>query len=121
MSASGIGGDVVDLTCALVEASQAHEVRDTSGPHAAFHDADLWILGAPSERFDTYCADVRREYAAVPADAYATGRSAILRPFLQRETIYRTEHARRLWESAARDNLSREPGPARGTPVTSGR
>ena len=48
---------------------------------AAFHDADLWILSAPQERFDAYCAQVREEYAFVPQDAYRAGRTAVLRPF----------------------------------------
>ncbi|WP_404384958.1 hypothetical protein LL946_03870 [Knoellia locipacati] len=108
LSESGIRDDVVRLTCALVEASATHHVAESRGPQAAFHDADLWILGAPPERFDDYCADVRREYAAVPDDAYAEGRGAILRPFLARESIYRSEHARHHWEPAARENLHRE-------------
>lgn len=108
LSDSGVAPDVIETTCGLVEASATHAVTETSGPQAAFHDADLWILGAAPERFDGYCADVRREYAAVPDDAYAEGRAAILRPFLARESIYRTGYARRRWEHGARENLQRE-------------
>ena len=108
LSRSGADRRVVELSCSLVEASETHEVRETTGPQAAFHDADLWILSAPAERFDTYCDDVRREYAAVPDDAYASGRSAILLPFLERASVYRTDHARCHWEPSARDNLGRE-------------
>ncbi|MFW5473796.1 hypothetical protein ACOCJ5_10840 [Knoellia sp. CPCC 206450] len=108
LSRNGVGRDVVDTTCALVEASAAHDVTDRRGPQAAFHDADLWILGAPEDRFDGYCADVRREYAAVPDADYARGRSAILAPFVERGWVYLTEHARRHWEAAARRNLRRE-------------
>ena len=108
LSGNGVAGDVVESVGALVEASEAHEVLETHGPQAAFHDADLWILSAPATRFDEYCAAVRREYAAVPDEAYAQGRSAILMPFLERERVYRTDHARRLWEAAARTNLARE-------------
>ncbi|MDT0213162.1 hypothetical protein Q9R29_04620 [Rothia sp. ARF10] len=108
LSRSGVDAEVVDATCSLVEASAAHDVTDVRGPHAAFNDADLWILGAPEDRFDGYCADVRREYAAVPDADYATGRAAILRPFLERDSVYRTDHARLQWEPAARRNLRRE-------------
>lgn len=108
LSRNGVGSHVVDATCALVMASAEHEVGETRGPQAAFHDADLWILGAPAERFDAYCSDVRREYEAVPDAAYADGRGAILRPLLDRESVYRTDRARLLWEAAARDNLRRE-------------
>lgn len=108
LSRSGVATAVVDAVCSLVEASAAHDVTERRGPHAAFHDADLWILSAPPDRFDGYCADVRREYAAVPDADYATGRSAILRPFVERESVYRTDRARSRWEPAARRNLRRE-------------
>lgn len=99
---------VVDSVCGLVEASAGHAVTQTTGAHAVFHDADLWILSAPPVRFDEYCADVRREYAVVPDAEYAEARSAILAPFLDRPSVYRTARARRDWEPAARTNLSRE-------------
>jgi len=108
LSRNGVEAGIVDTVCSLVEASAAHDVADRRGPQAAFHDADLWILSAPEERFDGYCADVRREYAAVPDADYATGRTAILRPFVERESVYRTSHARRHWELAARRNVQRE-------------
>ena len=108
LSAHGVPDRVVAAVASLVEASAEHAVEDTHGPQATFHDADLWILSAPGTRFDEYCADVRREYASVPDDAYARGRSAILAPFLDRPCVYRTERARRDWEAAARANLSRE-------------
>jgi predicted metal-dependent HD superfamily phosphohydrolase len=108
LSANGVGSATVENVVSLVEATAAHETPRTHGPQAAFHDADLWILGAPTSRFDEYCLAVRREYAAVPDDAYAQGRSSILTPFLTRGHLYRTAHARRRWESAARDNLARE-------------
>lgn len=72
------------------------------------HDADLWVLSAPVERFDEYCRQVREEYAHVPAPTYARARSEVLRPFLGRDHVYRTGHARRAWEPAARENLARE-------------
>ncbi|KRE44034.1 hypothetical protein ASG74_04220 [Knoellia sp. Soil729] len=105
---NGVGAATIESVVSLVEASQTHEVSQTHGPQAVFHDADLWILGAPTARFDEYCDAVRREYAAVPDDAYAQGRSAILTPFLARSHVYRTDHARGHWEVAARDNLARE-------------
>lgn len=108
LAAQGVGADVVDAVVALIEASATHDVHATHGPQAAFHDADLWILAAPADRFDTYCADVRREYAAVPDADYGPGRTAILAPFLEREWVYRTDHARREWEATARNNLARE-------------
>lgn len=82
--------------------------RAPGGLGAAFHDADLWILSALPERFDEYCAQVRAEYAAVPDEAFAAGRTAVLLPFLRRDTVYATRHARRVWNERARLNLARE-------------
>ena len=108
LSQNGVGAATIAEVVSLVEASQDHDVSQTHGPQAAFHDADLWILGAPTRRFDEYCSAVRREYAAVADGDYAQGRSAILRPFLDRNHVYRTDHARAHWEKVARDNLDRE-------------
>ena len=96
-----------DTVCDLVLATQSHELA-TDALHAAFHDADLWILSAPRERYDEYTRQVREEYAAVPDDTFRSGRAAILGPFLARDTIYATGHAREAWEDAARANLATE-------------
>ena len=80
----------------------------TDPVHAAFLDADLWILGAPADRFDEYCRQVRDEYPAVPDDDYRTGRSRILEALVERPHIYATPGARTAWEAAARDNVRRE-------------
>jgi len=92
----------------LVRMTDGHDAPADDPLTSSFHDADLWILSAPQERFDAYCAQVREEYAFVPQDAYRAGRTAVLRPFTLRETIYRTAHARHHWEQAARVNLARE-------------
>jgi predicted metal-dependent HD superfamily phosphohydrolase len=92
----------------LIRASERHALPDRHGLDGAFHDADLWILSAPEGRFDTYCRQVREEYAQVPDAAYATGRSAILAPFLERPRIYATDAADAGWTGRARENLHRE-------------
>lgn len=75
---------------------------------AHLHDADLWVLAASPERYAQYTAGVRAEYAHVPAERFRTGRAAILRGFLDRPRIYRTEPAHLLWEPRARENLAAE-------------
>ncbi|USQ80786.1 DUF4031 domain-containing protein [Ornithinimicrobium faecis] len=81
---------------------------------AALHDADLWILNAPAERYAEYARQVRAEYAHVPDDLFAQGRSAILSDFAQREQLYRTAHACTQWQDAARTNLAAELAALRG-------
>jgi predicted metal-dependent HD superfamily phosphohydrolase len=101
----------------LVRMTDGHSTPAEDAVTAAFHDADLWILTAPQERFDAYCAQVREEYAFVQDDAYRAGRSAILQPFADRETVYRTRHARQEWDEPARSNLARELARLRADPA----
>jgi predicted metal-dependent HD superfamily phosphohydrolase len=70
-------------------------------------DADLSILGADRETFDTYEIAVRKEYAFVPDDAFRVGRAHVLGSFLARPHIFSTQAARDLWEAAARANMTR--------------
>jgi predicted metal-dependent HD superfamily phosphohydrolase len=92
----------------LIRLTARHDTDAAEPLDAAFHDADLWILSAPRERFDSYCDQVREEYAYVPDTEYRDGRAAILGPLLHRDRIYRTSHALRSWETPARLNLGRE-------------
>lgn len=91
----------------LVLMTDGHDVAHTA-PAQAFHDADLWILSAPTERFDAYCAQVREEYAHVPNPLYRQARSRILDDFVHRPQLYVTGFAQAEWDTAARDNLRRE-------------
>ncbi|GGK31911.1 hypothetical protein GCM10008955_27260 [Deinococcus malanensis] len=67
-------------------------------------DADLSILGASPEAFGVYDAAIRREYAHVPECRYRHGRLAVLRGFLERETLYLTPEYADL-DAPARRNL----------------
>lgn len=100
-------GDVATIA-RLVRESASHEMSTPDPVSSAFHDADLWILSAPTDRFDGYCAQVRIEYGHVPAADYARGRSAVLTPFVDRERLYLTDHAHEHWTGRARLNLRRE-------------
>jgi predicted metal-dependent HD superfamily phosphohydrolase len=103
-----VGDDDMDAIDRLIRLTTSHDGDLAEPLDAAFHDADLWILSAPQERFDGYCDQVRAEYAHVPDAAYRHGRAAILGPLLYRETIYRTAAALHGWEAPARLNLARE-------------
>ena len=107
LSSLGARREDVQTVRELVLATQAHELTG-DGLAAAFHDADLWILSASPERYAEYTAQVRQEYAVVPDAAFRTGRSAVLRPLLDRDSIYATSTARDLWESRARANVASE-------------
>ncbi len=110
LTALGAPTALTDRVVTLVLDTADHDlgprVRDPA--RVVLHDADLWVLSAPVARFDEYCRQVREEYSHVPAADYARARSQVLRPLLGREHVYRTRHARRAWEPAARENLARE-------------
>jgi predicted metal-dependent HD superfamily phosphohydrolase len=103
-----VGHDDVETIDRLIRLTVRHDTDTAERLDAAFHDADLWILSAPQERFDSYCNQVREEYAHVPDAAYRQSRAAILGPLFHRDTIYRTSRALDGWEMPARINLSRE-------------
>ena len=100
---------VVELVGQAVLDTREHDVDPSAdASRVVLHDADLWVLSAPTDRFDEYCAQVRSEYAHVPTAQYAAGRTAVLRPFLARRHVYASAPARREWEPVARENLARE-------------
>jgi predicted metal-dependent HD superfamily phosphohydrolase len=70
-------------------------------------DVDLAILGQPTPIFDAYERHIRQEYAWVHHDAFVEGRTKILRAFLERSTIYATDHFRQHYEAQARINIAR--------------
>lgn len=105
----------IDAVEALVLMTVDHQVPGAVGAEVldpglleAFHDIDLWILSAPPPRYREYARQVRDEFAHVPAELFAAGRRHILRGFADRPDLYRTAHARRMWQERARSNLSTE-------------
>ncbi|MBR7741980.1 metal-dependent phosphohydrolase [Phycicoccus sp. BSK3Z-2] len=100
---------LVDRVGQAVLDTREHDVGpDAELSRVVLHDADLWVLSAPTGRFDEYCAQVRAEYRHVPTADYASARAAVLRPFLAREHVYASAPARSGWEPLARENLARE-------------
>jgi predicted metal-dependent HD superfamily phosphohydrolase len=84
-----------------------HVAPATSADGALVADADLAVLGAPADVFDSYDAAIRMEYAYVPEQAYRAARTAILSGFLARPSIYQTGVFRQAHEARARANLAR--------------
>ncbi|MCM3555317.1 hypothetical protein M3697_09375 [Janibacter melonis] len=110
LATAGCDPSAAGAVAGLVRATLEHELPGTPGPEAVLHDADLWVLSAPPQRFDEYCAQVRDEYAHVPAEDFARGRTAVLTPFATRPRLYATPLAHERWTDAARTNLRRELG-----------
>jgi len=81
---------------------------DTTIDAAALYAADLGVLAAEPAGYSDYVRNVRREYAHVSDQDWVTGRSAVLRSFLDRSAIYAPELGLHDWEQRARGNLTAE-------------
>lgn len=105
-NAGGLEPQLVDHVAALILATASHEACDDPSAQLLL-DLDLAILAASPSAYDRYAAAIRSEYAFVPDDLWRTGRTDVLRRFLDRPYIYQTARFRPL-ETPARDNLARE-------------
>lgn len=84
-----------------------HQGPPTTPDQGVLVDVDLSILAAPTERFDQYERQVRREYAHIPDSLFESGRRAVLVGFLERERIFHSDSFHPAYETAARENLRR--------------
>jgi predicted metal-dependent HD superfamily phosphohydrolase len=114
LSAAGVDGETVQRVYDLVM-DTCHMAPPYSGSHVEavrgvdsdmLLDMDLAILGSPTARFETYSADVRREYPWVPTEQYRRERAAVLQGFLDRPRIFRSPPGFQAFETRARANLS---------------
>ncbi len=108
LAGTGLTGPQVAEVARLVRLTQHHRPAGDDLDGCALSDADLAILAAPAERYASYVAAVRREYAHVPDEAFRRGRAAVLADLAAKETLFHTAYARTHWEPAARANLTRE-------------
>lgn len=68
-------------------------------------DLDLAILGKDSKIFQTYENNIRQEYVWVPKEIYKVERVKVLNQFLNRDSIYLTDHFKDKYENKAIKNL----------------
>jgi predicted metal-dependent HD superfamily phosphohydrolase len=92
----------------LVRLTETHEPEPDDDLGRALCDADLAILAAAPERYASYVAGVRREYAHLSDADFSAGRAAVLHYLSGRDELFHTSYARAHWEPAARANLDRE-------------
>ena len=102
----GIADEVTARVSQLVLVTK-HTAAPTTRDERLLLDIDLAILGAEPERFDRYEAEVREEYAWVPASAFANARAGILTAFTERPRLYQTDEFFHRYEARARENLAR--------------
>ncbi|MGW3345401.1 HD domain-containing protein [Nonomuraea rubra] len=103
----GVPAGRVAEVARLVRLTAAHDTLQPGDRNGAvLCDADLAVLAGPG--YDDYTRAIRQEYDHVPDALFAQGRAAVLRRLLATPTLYRTPHARALWEERARANMTAE-------------
>jgi len=100
----GTASPLADSVARLILVTQHHE-SEAGGDAAVMVDVDLSIFGRDEKRFFEYEAQIRREYAWVPAAVFGPKRAEILHGFLVRERIFATDWFRTKYEQQARRNL----------------
>lgn len=73
-----------------------------------FIDADLAILGKPTQVYTEYSENLRKEFFIYTDKEYKAGRKKILKHFLAMDRIFKTEHFYNKYEKQARKNIESE-------------
>lgn len=108
LTEAGVPAAKVHEVARLVRLTTTHDPAPGDADGAVLCDADLAILAAPRETYESYAHAVRDEYAFVPDDVFRAGRAAVLRQFLDLDRLFRTPYGEREWEAAARRNIGAE-------------
>ena len=112
----GVPADRVAEVARLVRLTAGHAVADGDRNGALLADADLAVLASPPADYARYAAAVRAEYAAVPEEAFRSGRAQILGAFLAEPSLFRAVPGRAEWTARAHDNLRAEITTLLGAP-----
>jgi predicted metal-dependent HD superfamily phosphohydrolase len=96
------------LLCkAQILATKTHTISNNTDINL-FTDADLCILGMPTNIYSDYCKAIRKEYGIYPDFMYQPGRQKVVAHFLAMPRIYKTDYFFEEFEEQARKNLQRE-------------
>lgn len=104
----GLNAASADAVEALILKTASHHAGDATPDEALFLDMDIAILGSDRETYATYADNIRAEYAAVPDNAFRTGRAAFLKGVLAQDRMFRTQLYEDERGGAARANLAWE-------------
>jgi predicted metal-dependent HD superfamily phosphohydrolase len=108
LTALGVAPAFVAEVARLVRLTVEHDPAAQDRNGQVLSDADLAVLGLPPQEYRDNTAKVRSEYGHVAEADFRAGRARVIRALLAGPSLYRTERGRRLWEDAARANLSAE-------------
>ncbi len=108
LHALGVDGRLVAEVARLVRMTVEHNPAPGDRNAEVLSDADLAVLAVSPDEYRRNSANVRAEYAHVPADAFRAGRARVVESLLAAPKLYRTVIARERWEAPARANLAAE-------------
>jgi len=101
--------EVENITIFTENHCQINPKIDESRTAQVFLDLDMSILGSPSDVYQVYSENIRKEYIHVPEELFREKRAKVLEHFLKSCThIYRTIEFRELYEQKARENIKQE-------------
>jgi predicted metal-dependent HD superfamily phosphohydrolase len=103
----GVARGRVEEVVAMVEATATHETGPRDLDLAVVNDADLAVLAGTPAVYAAYVNGVRAEYSHVDDEGWRSGRTQVLRRFLDRARIYATAPMQAN-EARARANLAAE-------------
>jgi predicted metal-dependent HD superfamily phosphohydrolase len=98
--------DIGSIYKRIIATKEHKALGDEEGD--SFLDADMAILGTPSDIYTKYTKNVRKEFAFVPDEMFAKGRSDFIRMTLNMPRIFHTEYFHDRYEAQARKNLQTE-------------
>lgn len=106
--------DLLSRLCPVPAAGPAHAMILHSAHHGPsddpdtrlFCDLDLYRLAGPVETFLRHGDDVRREYAWIDDESWASGRARFMAGLLARPAIYQTDYWHARLEADARRNIA---------------
>jgi len=108
LSALGLPSELVAEVARLVRLTVEHDPAPSDRNGQVLSDADLAVLALAPDEYRSNTAKVRAEYGHVSDDDFRAGRARIIESLLAAPALYRTPDGRRLWEDAARRNLTSE-------------
>lgn len=108
LTGCGVAGETAAEVARLIRLTKDHRVDPGDRLGAILVSIDLSILGADPERYRSYAADVRREYAHVGDEAWRAGRAAVLKRLLEANPLYPEPSLGAELEVQARRNMEEE-------------
>jgi predicted metal-dependent HD superfamily phosphohydrolase len=108
LTSCGVDESAAQEVARLILLTKSHRVEKNDRLGALLISIDLSILGSSAVRYQQYVAEVRKEYAHVPDEAWRAGRSAVLRHLLDANPLYADPSFREHLEPQARRNMETE-------------